>query len=1083
MSMKGGRGPAFDIWSRVLQRLQNQMKQFRTEDDAFEIDPDKYNVKHDQDIFLEILAEMTSAKLLISMDLDRCSYASGLWYEFRSNHTRRCGNSPPYVLNNNWIQGNQNKIQRAKAHKHWFLSDDQTCSPWKATMAVAVESFTQDKSSLEALVPFLSANHGPWRSNFPISSDEISHLESIFARSKISLQEKIVQNGKDRTPSIPFITGDAFRQLCTFRCEDQYVCAFSFSEVQPGDCIYIATTDLRTSKTTTKYLRAYREMLPQIKNPHAVITHNGDLSTPDSDAWHSTEGAQWSAEFSDLLESPALLAWFASNCNWKGNGPKPKKLHCIPIGVENRYNQGGSKPEVYFDWMHSRHSSEPSKMLLAAFRTSANKLLRNEAILSLNASWITKVRHSIEEPGPLSRDNYVRVLQDHHFVACPPGHGFDTHRVWEVLVAGSIPVVVSTPMDSMYEGLPILIVEDWTQVTEQLLQKTLVDFGTRRWNTRKIFFPWWKDLVKNFSLAPVGKRSDLVRTLDIGFQEPCSTIHDYIASARCLLSKARASRVRQRTRSGLLSGIDRSFLLVMMGNKAFVPFVQSWLCNTAHMEGVHERTLLLFTDDGHRALQFNDYGVAYVGSVSANLTHELSEDMSFGTYGYWRLVQLRVHVVASLLRAGIPFLLCEPDALWVQNPLHDRALYSSAEMVYFSDNGQIPGFGFMRLWPTHNIVTLFASLEMEFGRQMPSPLTETSTEIVVTPEQDILYSLLMHQGWLDRIERLRPTKYVSGTWYAQETIHFKTGGQWIEIHGYQVRKDCKAEGMPYVINNNWAVANDVKISRAKRWGHWFLQNESAGTCRNSSMLLQQIASMHSTMQSLAPLHDSSKNERKNCPGLLASVGWSSLSIVAFCILRRCLAIGMSAWAETGVMTSIFLCTLVYRGALDAELGDVHSDLRRRHRLGISLYLSGSDDIEQFKRFLVTMCCVVLVVVGWRLGRIEGKECLCRQTLLIGHLAVKWLAMIILFAAFFLDAEMGDMHSDQRRRQEIGLTMYITIPDSFTYFQGSQYFVCLSLLWICLLTQRRWIYRHLFMQFISSEVRRSRQKVRRDINAC
>ena len=189
------------------------------------------------------------------------------------------------------------------------------------------------------------------------------------------------------------------------------------------------------------------------------------------------------------------------------------------------------------------------------------------------------------------------------------------------------------------------------------------------------------------------------------------------------------------------------------------------------------------------------------------------------------------------------------------------------------------------------------------------------------------------------------------------------------------------------------------------------------------------------------------------------------------------------------MTSIFFCTLVYRGALDAELGAVHSDPRRRHRLGMSLYLTGRDDIKEFEGVLVAMCCVVLVVVGWVLRRIERnaelQECLCRRTLLIGSRGVKWLAMIILFAALFLDAEMGDMHSDQRRRQQIGLTIYITIPDSFSYFVGlgSQYFVCLSLLWVCLLTHRRWIYRHFVVHFISSEAKRSRQKVRRDINAC
>ena len=68
--MKGGRGPAFDIWSRVLQRLQEDMEQFEREMDSFEIIPDEHSVKHEQDIFLEILAEMTSAKQITSLDLD-----------------------------------------------------------------------------------------------------------------------------------------------------------------------------------------------------------------------------------------------------------------------------------------------------------------------------------------------------------------------------------------------------------------------------------------------------------------------------------------------------------------------------------------------------------------------------------------------------------------------------------------------------------------------------------------------------------------------------------------------------------------------------------------------------------------------------------------------------------------------------------------------------------------------------------------------------------------------------------------------------------------------------------------------------
>jgi len=393
-------------------------------------------------------------------------------------------------------------------------------------------------------------------SKFPLGASEISLIESEFA-SAGSSQGTIELNTKDRTPSVPFITGDAFRQLCPFRCEEQYGCAFSYDEVQPGDCIFIGTTDLRTFETTIKYIRSYKELAPKIQSPHVVITHNGDLSTPDGDDWHANEGELWSAEFSDLLESPSLVGWFASNCNWKGNRTKPLKLHCIPIGIENRYNSVGKAPEAYFAWMHRRLTATPTKLLLAAFSSSSNKPLRNVAVSKLQAPWITRVQHSVENPGELGRDAYVRVLQDHHFIACPPGHGYDTHRLWEVLLAGAIPVVISTPMDSMYQDLPVLIVKDWAEVTEARLQSTLDAFRARRWNTRKIFFPWWRELVTNISrphvlssstasLAPfaAAMSGPDAPSSTGGMLHPCSRLHDYLGGARCLLSSLQVCEKR-----------------------------------------------------------------------------------------------------------------------------------------------------------------------------------------------------------------------------------------------------------------------------------------------------------------------------------------------------------------------------------------------------------------------------------------------------------------------------------------------------------------------------------------------------------
>ncbi len=39
--------------------------------------------------------------------------------------------------------------------------------------------------------------------------------------------------------------------------------------------------------------------------------------------------------------------------------------------------------------------------------------------------------------------------------------------MWETLLVGSIPVTVSSPLDTLLRRLPVLIVDDWDEVTQQ----------------------------------------------------------------------------------------------------------------------------------------------------------------------------------------------------------------------------------------------------------------------------------------------------------------------------------------------------------------------------------------------------------------------------------------------------------------------------------------------------------------------------------------------------------------------------------------------------------------------------------------
>jgi len=52
-------------------------------------------------------------------------------------------------------------------------------------------------------------------------------------------------------------------------------------------------------------------------------------------------------------------------------------------------------------------------------------------------------------------------LRSFRYVLCGTGNGVDTHRFWEALRYGAVPVVITSALDSVYELFPVVIVREW----------------------------------------------------------------------------------------------------------------------------------------------------------------------------------------------------------------------------------------------------------------------------------------------------------------------------------------------------------------------------------------------------------------------------------------------------------------------------------------------------------------------------------------------------------------------------------------------------------------------------------------------
>jgi hypothetical protein len=82
------------------------------------------------------------------------------------------------------------------------------------------------------------------------------------------------------------------------------------------------------------------------------------------------------------------------------------------------------------------------------------------------------------------------------FTISPLGNGLDCHRTWETLALGGVPIVETSPLDCLYERLPVLIVAKWSDITKELLEKTIEEFSKQSFQMERLLLKYWVDKIK-----------------------------------------------------------------------------------------------------------------------------------------------------------------------------------------------------------------------------------------------------------------------------------------------------------------------------------------------------------------------------------------------------------------------------------------------------------------------------------------------------------------------------------------------------------------------------------------------------------
>lgn len=134
------------------------------------------------------------------------------------------------------------------------------------------------------------------------------------------------------------------------------------------------------------------------------------------------------------------------------------------------FNDGSFTPSIYVNFS-AGNNGQVRGPLLAIAEQIAN---------------VYKVVVNFPDFTAAGRIQYLRCLRTHGLVLCPEGNGVDTHRFWETLYMGGVPVVARNPMmDTFYNELPVIQLNSWSE----LANRSLIEDH------------WWKVTNRNYDFS------------------------------------------------------------------------------------------------------------------------------------------------------------------------------------------------------------------------------------------------------------------------------------------------------------------------------------------------------------------------------------------------------------------------------------------------------------------------------------------------------------------------------------------------------------------------------------------------------
>jgi hypothetical protein len=199
--------------------------------------------------------------------------------------------------------------------------------------------------------------------------------------------------------------------------------------------------------------------------------------------------------FLNTINNSKIIHWYSTNCNQTIH----PKLSLIPIGLNYHCDALWKNIPV----QNQEYILENIRIQSPPIHERINKCYSNFHF-SLHNNFGNPRKQAIEqissdfvyyEPEKISTEQTWINQSKYAFVISPHGNGLDCHRTWEALILGCIVIVKTSILDSLYAELPVIIVKEWSDINNTLLENYIKCFKTTNFNYDKLTTTYWYNKV------------------------------------------------------------------------------------------------------------------------------------------------------------------------------------------------------------------------------------------------------------------------------------------------------------------------------------------------------------------------------------------------------------------------------------------------------------------------------------------------------------------------------------------------------------------------------------------------------------